>query len=243
MKSLTFILISLASGAIAGVVLAGMNMLLVEPYIDKAIGFETNKAIAAGEHIDSIEQDSYRTWQKSASFVAGAILGMAYGSLLGIVYAFSRKALPFHGDDRKKAVFLSLVMCAVLFVVPFIKYPGNPPAVGNPETIYLRETLYLGMLAVSAISALCLGVLLYRLRGHTKHISLVVPLVYAAMVCAAFVLFPSNPDKIPIPVDLVNSFRVVSGLTMVVFWMALGVVFGMLWHKLKPHEPSKITSI
>jgi predicted cobalt transporter CbtA len=167
---------------------------------------------------------------------------MAYGSLLGIVYAFSRKTLPFSSDDRKKAIFLSLVICVVLFVIPFIKYPGNPPAVGNPETIYLRETLYLGMLAISTISALCLGILFYRLR-RTPHISLVMPIAYVAIVSIAFVLFPPNPDKISIPMDLVHSFRIISGLTMVGFWITLGIIFGLLWHKFKPHEPSKITAM
>ena len=95
MKSLTFVLISIVSGAIAGVILAGMNMIVVEPLIDKAIGIETANAIASGENLDMNEQGSFRVWQKAGSVVAGSILGMAFGSLLGIVYAFSRRVLPF----------------------------------------------------------------------------------------------------------------------------------------------------
>lgn len=241
MKSLTFVLISIVSGAIAGVILAGMNMIVVEPLIDKAIGIETANAIASGENLDMNEQGSFRVWQKAGSVVAGSILGMAFGSLLGIVYAFSRKTLPFSGD-RKRAVFLSVVMCLVLFVVPFIKYPGNPPAVGDPETIWIRESLYLGFLVVSAISALCLGILFHRLR-QISRISIVMPLIYAAIMSSAFVLFPPNPDKISIPMDLVNSFRIASGLTMVGFWIMLGAIFGLLWSKYGPNESSKITAI
>ena len=241
MKSLTFVLISIVSGAIAGVILAGMNMIVVEPLIDKAIGIETANAIASGENLDMNEQGSFRVWQKAGSVVAGSILGMAFGSLLGIVYAFSHKTLPFSGD-RKRAVFLSVVMCLVLFVVPFIKYPGNPPAVGDPETIWIRESLYLGFLVVSAISALCLGILFHRLR-QISRISIVMPLIYAAIMSSAFVLFPPNPDKISIPMDLVNSFRIASGLTMVGFWIMLGAIFGLLWSKYGPNESSKITAI
>ena len=239
MKSITFIFISLFSGAISGLVLAGMNLIVVEPFIDKAIGLETNKAIASGKHIDTNEQNSYRIWQKSGSFVAGSILGMAYGSLLGIVYAFSRKFLPF-SSDRKKAIFLSLVIYFVMFVIPFLKYPGNPPAVGNPATIYLRESLFLGYLAVSTITTLSLGILFYKFR-HVKHISIIIPLVYAVVISSAFVLFPPNPDKISIPMDLVNSFRLVTASTQLGFWIVLGIIFGLLWNKFKPHEPSKIT--
>ena len=133
-------------------------------------------------------------------------------------------------------------MCLVLFVVPFIKYPGNPPAVGNPETIWIRESLYLGFLVVSAISALCIGILFHRLR-QISHIFIIMPLIYAAIMSSAFVLFPPNPDKISIPMDLVNSFRIASGLTMVGFWIMLGAIFGLLWSKYGPSESSKITAI
>lgn len=241
MKSLTFVLISIGSGALAGLILAAMNMFLVEPYVDIAIGMETAKAIDLGENLSTDEQNSYRIWQKSGSFVGGSVLGMAFGSLLGIVYVFCRKAIPF-SSDRKKAFFLSLVMCLVIFVVPFIKYPGNPPAVGNPDTIWLRESLYIGFLSVSALSALFLGIMSYKLR-HIQKASIVMPLFYVVIVSIAFVLFPPNPDTISIPMDLVNSFRIMSGFTMVCFWLTLGGIFGILWHKYKPHESSKITAM
>jgi predicted cobalt transporter CbtA len=241
MKSLLFVFISIVSGSISGLILAGMNLVAVEPFIDKAVGLETSKAVAAGENVDISEQNSYRVWQKSGSFIAGAILGMAFGSLLGTVYAFIRSYLPFSGDI-KRAVFLSLVICLALFVIPSLKYPANPPAVGNPDTIYLRESLYLGFLAVSAVSALGLGILFYRFRD-VRHIRIIIPLVYAVIMSSAFALFPPNPDKVSIPMDLVGSFRIASGLTMVGFWTVLGVIFGSLWHRFRPHEVSRETEI
>ena len=129
-----------------------------------------------------------------------------------------------------------------MFVIPFLKYPGNPPAVGNPDTIYLRESLYLGFLAVSAVYALGLGVLFYRFRG-VRHIRIIIPLVYAVIMSSAFALFPPNPDKITIPMDLVSSFRIASGLTMVGFWVVLGVAFGLLWQRFRPHEISRKTAV
>ena len=72
---------------------------------------------------------------------------------------------------------------------------------------------------------------------------MIIPLFYVVVISVAFVLFAPNPDKISIPMDLVNSFRVMSGFTMVCFWLVLGVVFGVLWHKYKPHESSKITAM
>ena len=48
MKSITFIFISLFSGAISSLILADMNLIVVEPFIDKAISFETAKAHCSG---------------------------------------------------------------------------------------------------------------------------------------------------------------------------------------------------
>ncbi|MGN6629733.1 MAG: CbtA family protein [Candidatus Nitrosocosmicus sp.] len=165
---------------------------------------------------------------------------MAYGSLLGIVYTFTRKFLLSFSSDVKRAVFLSLIIYSVVFLMPFLKYPGNPPAVGNPATIYLRESLYLGFFAISTISALCLGILFYKFR-KVKHISIIIPLVYAAIISSAFIVFPPNPDKISLPMDLVYSFRIASASTQLVFWIVLGIIFGAFWNKFKPHESSKIT--
>lgn len=68
-------------------------------------------------------------------------MGTAFGSALSIVYLFIHKRV-FIRNNVKYAFLLSLIMCAVLFVIPFLKYPGNPPAVGIPETIYYRDHIY-----------------------------------------------------------------------------------------------------
>jgi hypothetical protein len=84
---------------------------------------------------------NYRIWQKSGTFAAGAFIGMAYGALMGVVYLFARKYLPF-SDDRKKAILLAALMYLAFYLVPFSKYPANPPSVGDPNTIGLRDHLY-----------------------------------------------------------------------------------------------------
>ncbi len=129
-------------------------------------------------------------------------------------------------------------MCVVLFVIPFLKYPGNPPAVGNPETIYYRETLYVGFLAVSSMTALGVGILYCKLRDKYGHLNIVVPLVYFGIIGLAFMVFPSNPDSISISMDLINSFRIATGATMVLSWAILGISFALLWQKLQPFQPS-----
>ena len=240
MKSLTFIFISLLSGIIAGVILAGVNYFVAEPFIDQAIGIEVDNSIASGEVVDFDELSSYRVWQKEGTFAAGAFLGLTYGAILGIVYVISRKYLP-SSDDRKKALILAAIMCLSLYVVPFIKYPANPPAVGDPETIGLRDSLYTNYQLASGLIALGVSILMYKLRriGYIKY---VIPVIYLGLVASIYAIFPANPDEITAPMDLVNAFRAVTFGTMVMFYLVLGTIFGIMWNKFKPHETARITA-
>jgi len=240
MKSLTFIFVSLLSGVIAGVILAGINYFVAEPFIDKAIGIEVDNSIASGEVVDLDELSSYRVWQKDGTFVAGAFLGLTYGAILGIVYIISRKYLP-SSDDRKKALILAAIMCLSLYIVPFIKYPANPPAVGDPETIGLRDSLYTSYQLASGLIALGVSILMYRLRG-IGYMKYVIPIIYFVLVASIYVIFPANPDAITAPMDLVNAFRAVTFGSMVMFYLVLGTIFGIMWNKFKPHETARITA-
>ena len=240
MKSLTFIFVSLLSGVIAGVILAGVNYFVAEPFIDQAIGIEVDNSIASGEVVDFDELSSYRVWQKEGTFAAGAFLGLTYGAILGIVYVISRKYLP-SSDDRKKALILAAIMCLSLYVVPFIKYPANPPAVGDPETIGLRDSLYTNYQLASGLIALGVTILMFKLRriGYIKY---VIPVIYLGLVASIYAIFPANPDEITAPMDLVNAFRAVTFGTMVLFYLVLGTIFGIMWDKFKPHETARITA-
>lgn len=240
MKSLTFIFVSLLSGVIAGVILAGVNYFVVEPFIDQAIGIEVDNSIASGEVVDFDELSTYRVWQKEGTFAAGAFLGLTYGAILGIVYVISRKYLP-SSDDRKKALILAAIMCLSLYVVPFIKYPANPPAVGDPETIGLRDSLYTGYQLASGLIALGVSILMYKLR-RISYIKYIIPVFYVGLVASIYAIFPANPDEITAPMDLVNAFRTVTFGTIVMFYLVLGAVFGIMWNKFKPHETTRITA-
>ena len=65
MKTFAFIIVSLLSGAIAGTLLGLANQIIVEPFIDRAIGIETQKNMASGYTVDLNEQSHYRMWQKT----------------------------------------------------------------------------------------------------------------------------------------------------------------------------------
>ena len=226
------------SGAIAGTILGVLNQALVEPYIDRAISIETQNDIKEGEVVYPVELQNYRLWQKAGEIAAGAILGTSLGALFGIVFVYSRSLLLHSDSNVKKALILAGIMWFVLFLIPALKYPANPPAVGDPDTIYYRESLYIGLLAISGFSALGLA-LLYRMLGNrtnNKNRIIIVPVIYAAIMVGAFLVLPPNPDKITVPVDLVQGFRIASAFTMTIFWGLLGITLGAFWDRLKPHE-------
>ena len=158
-----------------------------------------------------------------------------------MVFVYARNSLP-GSNDKKKGIILAGIMFFVLFLVPTLKYPSNPPAIGDPETIVYRQSLYIGMLAVSGFSALGLA-LLYRSMNQKESKKVAIPLIYVAIVAIAFIILPPNPDDITISMDLVMNFRIVSTLTMGIFWGILGIVLGSFWDKVKPHETAKIATI
>jgi predicted cobalt transporter CbtA len=247
LKALTFVIVTLLSGAIAGTILGVLNQAIVEPYIDRAISIETENAVKEGDVVDPVELQNYRLWQKGGEIAAGTVLGMSLGALFGIVFVYSRPLLlPHSNSNIRKALILAGIMWFVLFLVPALKYPANPPAVGNPETIYYREGLYIGLVAISGFSALGLA-LLYRKFGNKapnyKNKFIIFPIIYAAIIAGAFYILPPNPDKISVPLDLVQDFRMASAFTMSIFWGLMAITFGAFWDRLKPHEAAKITTV
>lgn len=176
---------------------------------------------------------------KSGEVVAAAVYGISLGALFGIIFAYSKNALP-GSNNKKKALFLAGILWFVLYLVVAIKYPANPPAVGNPETIYYREALYVAFIAISGFTALILALLWKRVKINSKKI--VFPLVYAGIMTAAYLAMPANPDPINISMELVQNFRVWTAVTIGIFWGLLGIIFGSLWDKFIRPEESRLTT-
>lgn len=246
MKTLTFIAITLFSGAIAGTLLGLINQVVVEPFIDKAIGIQTQRAIDAGENIDPVLQSHYRGWQKGGEVVASTIYGISLSALFGIVFVYSRNSLP-GSNNKKKALVLSGIMFFVLFLIPTFKYPANPPGVGNPQTIYFREILYVGFIATSGFTALAVAFVYERFGNNNPWSSnkkiIMLPVIYAIVMVTAYVSFPPNPDKVSMPADLISNFRIAGAFTIGLFWWLLGITLGSFWDRFKPYETSNITSV
>lgn len=234
MKTSLFIIIVLFSGCVAGTVHGLVNLAIVEPYLDTAIGIENQHLFESGEAEDTpefwAEYSSYRTWQKGGQILAGAILGTSIGALFGIVFGYARHVLPGR-NFVKKSLFLAGVMWATLYVIPMLKYPANPPTVGDPETIVLRQALYLAFIAISGLGAL--GFYYIYKKVSKKALAFA---GYAGFMTLVFVVMPNNPDPVTAPEGLVTNFRITSAIAVSAFWVSVAVVLGALWQKLQPDK-------
>ena len=233
MKTVFFIVIVLVSGFVAGVIHGAVNLVIVEPYLDEAIEIENQNLFATGLAEDTpqfwAEYSSYRDWQKSGQLLAGGILGMSIGALFGIVFAYSRNSLP-KGHTIKKTFVLAAIMWLTIFLIPFLKYPANPPTVGDIDTVVLRSILYLSFIAISGFSAVGFFILYKKLQNKKKGLAFV---GYAVFITTVFFIMPVNPDEVKAPMDLVNGFRAMSVIAVTTFWIAEAIIFGMLWQKYK----------
>ena len=231
MKTIVFISIVLISGALAGLVHGTINFAIVEPYLDQAIGLENESLFASGEAEDTLEfwaeYESYRIWQKSGQVLAGVILGLAMGSLFGIVFALSRNSLPGK-NDVSKSIILSGLMWLTLYLIPFLKYPANPPTVGDGETVVLRMVLYVSFIILSGIGVVVFYKISKKLQNNKKYFAII---GYVGLMIIVFLVMPDNPDEITAPMNLVNEFRFVSVLGVSSFWITVGILLGLFWKK------------
>ena len=118
-----------------------------------------------------------------------------------------------------------------MFVVPFLKYPANPPAVGNADTINQRSALYLAMVMASvllAIAATCLGRRLMSRLGAWNAALVATAVFVVAVAIVQFLLPTINEIPDAFPATVLWEFRVAALGTQLVMWAAIGLLFGAL---------------
>jgi hypothetical protein len=205
----------LLAGACAGLLATGFAELAGEPSIDAAISFEAHQTAAAGEapQPDLVSRDV----QRSAGLLTAAVVyGLALGGLfaLAFAYVYGRMA---RTSPRRTALWLAAAAFAVLFLVPFIKYPANPPGVGDPGTIGDRTLLQLAMMAISLLGAIAA----VRLRRAA-----IAGAAYIVIVVVAGLAMPAV-QEVPraFPATALWQFRQASVGMNAVLYATIGLLF------------------
>jgi hypothetical protein len=132
---------------------------------------------------------------------------------------------------RALSVWLALGAFIALVIVPNIKYPANPPSVGDPETIGTRTGLFFLMIAISL--ATMVFSLKLRRRVAAKlgawNGSIVAALVFVAIIAAVQLSMPViNEVPATFPAVLLWKFRVTAIGMQVIMWATIGLLFGAM---------------
>ena len=212
-------------GLLAGIAAAVFATVAAEPSIEAAIAIEEAHRPPA-DHGEPLVR---RSDQRGIGLLAGyALTGGGFGLLFGVAFAVSARR---SSDWFRLALAVGSALAAALTVLPWLKYPPNPPAVGDPSTLAQRQGLYGGLVAVSAVLLLAATYGWRRLRrsGWSEHRA-VAALAGSVAVggLAVLALFPPAPDPVELPAGLVWSFRLASLGANLLLWAVLTLGFGLV---------------
>lgn len=252
-------------GAVAGLIAFVFARIFAEPQINKAIAYESGRDAAqslldkaAGIPAEAGDPDLFsRSVQANVGIGVGMIFfGMAMGALFAVAYAV---CLGRVGNLRARNLALLVAGGGflALYLVPFLKYPANPPAIGHEDTIKDRTGLYLVMVVCSLAFLVGAVVLGRRLQSRFGNWNATLLAAGAFVVAIGVVMallpqlghlaynkenFGTHPTETPLPLtddkgrivypgfpaDVLFSFRFYSVGAQLLMWSVIGLVFGPL---------------
>ncbi|WP_426560968.1 CbtA family protein [Angustibacter sp. McL0619] len=224
----SFLIRGLLVGLLAGAVAFVVAHFLGEPSVAAAIAVEESSHAAEHMHGDQVVLVS-RDIQASVGLLTALLLfGAALGGVFGIGAAVAQGRLGRLGA-RATSALLALAGFVTISLVPFLKYPANPPAVGDPSTIARRSGLYFAMLALSllfAVAAVWVARRLHTLSTWNRCLAGVA--TFVVLVGVAYAVLPAVDEVGTFPADVLWRFRMGSLATQLSVWSTLGLAFGAL---------------
>ena len=146
------------SGFVAGVLGFIFARIFAEPVINQAIAYESGRdaVLAALNHAAGrpVAPDGPEIFSRSVQSTIGIATGIiafstATGALVAVAY------LVLHGRFSIRPRNLAWLIAGFgflgVYLLPFVKYPANPPAIGHTFTIHTRGALYLAMVTSTLI--------------------------------------------------------------------------------------------
>lgn len=229
----------LVRGLIAGL-LAGCAAFLVayqvgEPHVERAIAIEEaaddghSHSHAESETDDAtvVSRSDQRTW----GLLTGSLgVGVALGGLVALVSAAAVGRIGRMSPGQSTAL-VALVGFVAVALVPFLKYPANPPAVGSADTIGDRTGYYFAFLLLSVLVAVLAALVAVRLHARIGTYAAVLAGAggYLVAMVVAAVLMPTVNEVGTFPADTLWLFRLSSLFTLATMWAAIGIALvGMI---------------
>ena len=235
------LLTSVIIGAIAGLLVGGFHNLFTVPVMERAIVLEEQRSAEAMPS-PAAEEGPSTDVSLGVQRIGMALGTMIYGAILGLVFAAGFVILQ-RTAPRWPIIWVALTVGALGFwsisLFPFIKYPLNPPGVGDEGTLLARQ---LGQTLFIIISAVAVVVVLDMVRRVNLQFSEfssrriwygVTLIAYAALAVIMAFVFPGNPDPVPVPIDLLELFRALTVAGQFLVWVLLsgGVALALMWQQ------------
>jgi predicted cobalt transporter CbtA len=223
------------AGVIAGALAGAFSLLVTERAITPALDLEEARSAAEGGHEHGVEMFS-RSTQLFGGFLGTLLAGVVLAVVFAAVYGVTRHRLPGR-TDFSRVVLLAAIGFGIFGLLPALKIPANPPAVGDPATIGTRTAIYGTVLLCGVIAAMLVSALVSFLRSRgvgTAATASVAVVMTGVLVALVVLLVPDSPDTIPldVPAAVVWNFRLASLGQLAVLWTALGLAGGLLLDRL-----------
>ncbi|PCE27461.1 hypothetical protein BWP39_02880 [Paraburkholderia acidicola] len=217
------------TGIVAGLLTFTFAKIAGEPQVDQAISFEEKADAAKGEAPEP--EIVSRHTQAGFGLLTGVVVyGAAVGGLFSLVFAYAYGRSGRLGA-RALSALLALAAFVAIVIVPNLKYPANPPSIGDPETIGYRTGLFFLMIAIS----LAATVFSLKLRRHAAarfgawNGAIVAGAVFIVIIAAVQLGLPSiNEVPAAFPAALLWKFRLAALGMQAIMWTTIGLLFGVL---------------
>lgn len=218
----------LLAGVIAGTLAGAFSVLVTRRAMAPALAIE---AAREGTHAQA-EELVGRSAQVWGGVVGSVLAAVVFAVALATAYSLLRHRLPGR-TDLGRVVLLAAVGFGVFALLPAVKIPANPPAVGDPATVGTRTGIYTAVLLTGLAVTILVSALASLLRSREVSVgatAIAATAAAAALLALGLGLLPASPDTIPgdVPAGVVWDFRVASLGQLAVLWAALGLVGGWL---------------
>ena len=215
-------------GVLAGLLAFTFAKIYGEPQVDRAIAVESAIAQAKGE-AEEPEIVSRAVQSSIGLFTGVVVVGGALGGIFSLLFALLWGRVTTAMTPKAFAALLGLICFVAVYIVPDLKYPANPPSIGQPDTIGLRTGLYFSMIAISIIATIAA----FSLRRMTSprlgpwNATLAGILAFAIMITIAFYALPVV-NEVPevFPAQTLWKFRLDSLGIQAILWGGIGLMFG-----------------
>lgn len=223
------------AGIAAGVLVFALAYLVGEIPLRAALGFEAAHSTEPAMEVVS------RTIQETAGLATGVLVfAAALGGTGALAFCFALGRIGSFGP-RATAMLVAAGAFVTFFLVPFLKYPANPPAVSNPDTLNQRTVLYVLMIALSVLLGVAAVLLGRRLapRLGNWNASVVAGVAFTAAAAIAIAFLPAVKEMPEgFPADAVWQFRLAAAGMQALLWTSFGLLFGYFAERVLTPKPT-----